>query len=95
MVKEVRIIFDLDDIRGIRYQCSRCGGEVVQRIDGCRDAPSSCPLCDHPWIHAELTKGVNYAVVDALRKVIRQEGKLPMKLRFEMDPRVAEASPEA
>ena len=32
MVKEIRTIFNLSDIRAIRLHCNHCGGEAVQSI---------------------------------------------------------------
>lgn len=94
MVKETRIVFGLNDIKALRYQCGRCKGEVLQALGRDEDVPRSCPLCPAVWVHGE-TDGVNYALVAALRRVLSQEGDLPMNIRLELDGQVAESPPPA
>ena len=50
MTKETRIVFSLEDLVRVRFQCSKCQGEVVQRFDGRHwRSPTSCPLCLARW----------------------------------------------
>ena len=50
MTKETRIVFSLEDLVSVRFQCSKCQGELVQRFDGRHwRLPTSCPLCLARW----------------------------------------------
>ena len=88
MVKENRIVFSLDEITRIRFQCE-CGVEVVQEAETVVGSPRNCPTCDRPWVSGEWD-GVNYKLVKAIRAVLNNADPLPMTLRFEMDATVGE-----
>ena len=85
MTKETRIVFGLNDLVGVRFQCSKCQGEVVQRFDGRHwRLPTSCPLCQ-----VSLDKEmVDRDGMDELVLLIRRLSKVSdpkIKLRFELD----------
>ena len=55
MVKETRIIFDIQDIRRIEIVCGKCGGAVVNSL--CQRSfhlPERCPHCYEEWISQRL-----------------------------------------
>ena len=81
MVKESRIVFEIGDIKGIRVQCHKCKGEVVQSFKSNFYMPSQCLLCNEPW----APPGRDFATAELLRSfhaVLRQE--LPMTVRLEL-----------
>ena len=48
MVKEPGQIFDLSDLKAIRFQCGHCKGEVVHQMLAYK-IPDHCPLCGESW----------------------------------------------
>ena len=51
MTKEIRLIFDIGEIIGVRYQCLKptCQGEILYRLDGNRAVNNQCPACQAVW----------------------------------------------
>ncbi len=50
MVKEKRIVFEIEDVVKVRIQCGACGDEVVKRVnDESLGLPQFCPLCNERW----------------------------------------------
>ena len=85
MTKEARIVFGLNDLVGVRFQCSKCQGEVVQRFDGrhCR-LPLACPLCLARWDERDSRR----TECDELLLMMRNLCDRPdphIDLRFELD----------
>ena len=86
VVKETLNIFDLGDLKAIRFHCNNCGGEVVQSILTYK-MPAACPLCAFTWEKPRMPSGPlgpNELLVHAIRDVVQREG-LPMTVRFEID----------
>ena len=85
MVKETLNIFDLGDLKAIRFHCNHCQGEVVQSIMAYK-MPKNCPLCLEEWEKPRMQSGSlgpNELLVHAIRDVVQREG-LPMTIRFEI-----------
>ena len=85
MTKEARIVFGLNDLVGVRFQCSKCQGEIVQRLNGLHWClPRFCPMCE-----VSLDKEmVDRDGMDELVLLIRRLSKVSdpkIKLRFELD----------
>ena len=49
MDKESRIVFGIEDLVTVRFQCHKCKGEVAQDISAPESMPNQCPLCGHSW----------------------------------------------
>ena len=85
MTKETRIVFGLNDLVGVRFQCFKCQGEVVQRFDGRHwRLPTSCPLCLDSWDERDSRR----PELDELLLMMRNLSDLPdpkISLRFELD----------
>ena len=84
MVKQTRIIFDLNDIEAVRLQCSHCGGEIVNSVVEV-EITSACPQCGKKWEPVEPNgyRGKNWELLRVLKEIIAST--LPMRVRFEID----------
>ena len=85
MTKETRIVFSLEDLVSVRFQCSKCQGELVQHLRGFHwYLPGFCPMCQ-----VSLDKEmVDRDGMDELVLLIRRLSKVSdpkIKLRFELD----------
>ena len=78
MTRENRIIFDLDDIRALRWQCDHCGAATSYPIDQTISFPQSCPACDRDGVrgqpNAQTTAFRDFA--NALKTVVRLQREL-------------------
>ena len=86
VVKETLHIFDLGDLKAIRFHCNHCQGEVVQSIMAYK-MPKKCPLCAEEWEEPQMQSepmGPNRLLTRAIQDVLRMEG-LPMTIRFEIN----------
>ena len=83
MVKQTRHIFDLSDIKAVRFQCRHCEGEVVHAISNYK-IPDSCPLCGQSWEKRDNGLGPNHLLMRGIQDVLRSDN-LPMTVRFEID----------
>ena len=94
MTKETRIVFSLNDLVGVRFQCSKCQGEVVQRFDGRHwRLPTSCPLCYARWDERDSRR----PELDELLLMMRTLADRPdpkISLRFELDGAAVEPESE-
>ena len=94
MTKEARIVFSLEDMAGVRFQCSKCRGEVVQRFDGRHyRLPTSCPLCLARWDERDSRR----TELDELLLMMQNLSDRPdpkISLRFELDGVAVEAEGE-
>ena len=86
MVKQTRHIFDLSDVKAIRFQCANpnCKSEVVQSILKYK-MPSDCPLCGAGWEDSVGdAMGPNSLLTRAIQDILRSSN-LPMTVRFEIN----------
>ena len=49
MVKENRVLYDIQDLEGLTCYCTACKQEVLYRLNGPAKLPSKCPLCHADW----------------------------------------------
>ena len=85
MVKETRQVFDLSDIKAIRFQCGHCKREVVQPLDTA-EVTKKCPICKEEW-EANLpgeARGPNYALIRYMKELVRIDSP-KMTVRFEIE----------
>ena len=84
MTKETRIVFSLNDLASVRFQCGKCQGEVVQRFDGRHwRLPTSCSLCLDLWDERDSRR----TELDELLLMMRNLCDRPdpqISLRFEL-----------
>ena len=95
MVYQTRIIFGLEDVVALRFQCARCCSEVVIPFTGeiergKPNLPKSCPQCgvalfngegDHPGSGETLDQ----QVVRVLWRLLHAQDQRPGRLRFELE----------
>ena len=68
MTKEIRLIFDIGEIIGVRYQCLKptCQGEILYRLDGDRAVNNRCPACRAVWFDTpEITTDMSGKVLSS------------------------------
>ena len=85
MTKETRIVFSLNDLVSVRFQCSKCQGEVVQQFDGRHwRLPLAFPLCLATWDERDSRR----TELDELLLMMRNLCDRPdpkISFRFELD----------
>ena len=91
MTRETRIVFGLEDLVSVRFQCSKCQGELVQHLNGLHwYLPGFCPMCQ-----VSLDKEmVDRDGMDELVLLIRRLSKVSdpkIKLQLELDGAAVEA----
>ena len=85
MVKEIRYIFDLTDVKALRLRCGHCGREAVQSIET-TEVPKTCPFCNDEW-EVDLSQGSrgwNHALVANMQRILKEHPS-KMTIRFEID----------
>lgn len=90
MVKQTRIVFDLTDVKAIRFHCNVCGSEFVlgSLTDPKSSIPEWCPdsSCGQRWENPN-DRSDNYALLRAVKALLDplRDPTLPMTVRFEVD----------
>ena len=83
MTKEHVTVIGIDDLSGIRVQCSHCSGGVHMRLNGSAGKiPIVCPCCGKQWASKvqEWVSLVN--VIEGLRN---GDPNSEFTIRFEVD----------
>ena len=86
LVKQTRHIFDLSDIKAVRFQCSGCGGELVQTL-GDAAIPTNCssPGCTERWAPENVdTVSHNAALISHANRLVVNPNQ-QYTIRFEID----------
>ncbi len=85
MVKETKILFDLNDLTAIRVQCGHCPNEVVLRPGAkCIPMPERCVNCDHSWIQGNKNFDLTRQLVYLLSYIQSEVTDSLVHLRFEL-----------
>jgi PHP family Zn ribbon phosphoesterase len=45
MTRESRLLFSLDEIVGLRWQCTKCASAILYQLDQSIELPQKCPSC--------------------------------------------------
>jgi ribosomal protein S27AE len=45
MTRESRLVFSLDEIVGLRWQCIKCASTILYQLDQSIQLPQKCPSC--------------------------------------------------
>ena len=85
MVKETRIVFGIEDLLTVRFQCHKCKGEVAQDISAPESMPNQCPLCGHPWQTNEGLPTRTHRLLTLLREALIDNSLAPVHLRLDLD----------
>ena len=94
MVKEIVIVFGMEDILQLRMSCSKCGGEVsLCPAKSSYRVPDKCPHCHEVWW--DSNKPVSeQSVVNSYKNLLNELrflmttpliGDSPATIRFEID----------
>ena len=72
MVKEKRILFQVEDIKAVRIQCNKCKGELVVDLNEV-ELPVKCPRpqCDYRWSPKESNATNTYGALVALKNLFQ------------------------
>ena len=65
MTREHRLVLSLDEITGLRWQCTACGAAVGYQLDQTINLPQVCQGC-----HAPLVESVSFADFQALQQFV-------------------------
>ena len=84
MDKETRIVFGIEDLVTVRFQCGKCKGEVTQNLNAPEPMPQRCPLCGHPWQTSEGLKTTTHRLLELLREALVQQTN-PVHVRLDLD----------
>ena len=92
MTIEQKLVFGVEDVRGIRLECSRCHAALSFMLDQSVTIPELCPSCREPWsdtFHAggQTAAQVTIQFIDAVKQIrcVQAELKPPTVMRFEFD----------
>jgi hypothetical protein len=88
---ERKIVFELNDIKAISFQCDKCTSRIAMSLDDLKELPKQCPNA-HRWItgEQELTNVPTLMkFIETLRVLARQKA-LGFKILLEFDePKVS------
>jgi uncharacterized protein (DUF983 family) len=88
MTREHRLVLSLDEITGVRWQCTKCGSAISFPLDQSIRLTPTCQACHEP-----LTEAASFAefqavqaFVDALKGTLRglRANKLGATLKLEL-----------
>ena len=82
MVKQTRQIFDLADVKAIRFRCNHCNSSVVQS-DYIKNTLEICPLCGEGW-RPTNERSPTWRLVRAMRDILNSDSP-PMTVEFEIE----------
>jgi transcription initiation factor IIE alpha subunit len=73
MTRENRVVLSLDEIVGLRWQCSKCGSAISYRIDQTIRLTQACPACNEPFVEASALHAFQQlqGFADAMKAAIR------------------------
>ena len=84
MVKETRIIFEIQDVQGVRVRCSHCKAAIVLHLADSHAIPDACPSCLKDWRQTRDNRYAASRLLSAMRDVLREQDA-PMKVLLELD----------
>ena len=83
MVKQKRLIFELRDLKAVRFRCKNCGGEVtIDPAGQHRTMPSKCPLCGQSW---EQDAHETRLLWNQLQATINKESSAALVLEIDLE----------
>ena len=85
MVKEKRIVFDVNDLSAFRIECMAegCHEEVlITQLDNGRPFSERCPGCQKQWF-APNKEPFEHVLLKAIR-AIRSSGESPVRIKLEL-----------
>jgi hypothetical protein len=86
MTREHRLVFSLDEITAVRWQCPRCHVAISYTLTETIRIPDDCPACHEPLAdaHQDATTAAR-AFVQAVKAAHRAAA--PLYLEFLDEPR--------
>jgi hypothetical protein len=89
MTVEHKILFGLDDIKAISFQCERCKYRVTMAPDEVKEFPGNC-LNGHAWVSGNKNTKENLPLIfftEYLSQLgkLQADGKLGFRILLEFD----------
>jgi hypothetical protein len=92
MTIEQKLMFGVEDVRGIRVECGRCHAALSFNLDETINVPTTCPACGQTWIDTwkdagRMAERSVTQLIDALKlaRRVHAELKPATAVRFEFD----------
>ena len=88
MVKQTRILFDIENVENMRIVCGRCGSEMLFPPSQNREIPKNCPYCPAEWADDLSPKNPAWDGAVAVLQNIAYLSQLKdpiVRIRFEID----------
>ena len=94
MTVERRMIFGIDDIRAVTFQCSSCKTRITIPADSLREVPRQCTSCDAVWwrgdeiaTHVSTSGPAAMAFIQAIRTLatMMREKKDAFRILLELE----------
>jgi hypothetical protein len=94
MTVERRMIFGIDDIRAVTFQCSSCKTRITIPTDPLREVPRRCTSCDAIWwrgdesaTHVSTSGPAAMAFIQAIRTlaIMIREKKDAFRILLELE----------
>ena len=91
MVKETRIIFQVEDIVAFRVQCGKCKNELLINLKDSKIMPESCPLCRCEWLvrNNGIEQPAGLRLLRELRDILYSDAS-PVTIKLDMDADTSE-----
>ena len=81
MTQELRTVFELKDISGIRVICKACKTAIVLSLDSTYSLTQACPYCRAEWNGTATSP--DQELISVMRRASCQKDS-PIELQFEM-----------
>ena len=86
MVKETRIIFDVNEVKYLRVLCKKCGAETLYNF-GTQPRPFACSACNTSWNPGTNEQAYCYHFHQLMEtlKSLKSVSSEAMDIRFEIE----------
>jgi hypothetical protein len=85
MTIETPVVFDLTDVRAVRFECQACGACTVIKLSEWKFPYEDCLVCKQPWVTQKTPEFVSLnQFANSLRGTIAALDKIKCRVRFEM-----------
>ena len=90
MTKETRLLLEIPDIMGIRYECKNpeCKQELLFKMDSKTCLPNRCPFCFREWFRPRMPEEKLDDAIQLLilvRRLIRNQSIQPIIPKLEIE----------
>ena len=90
MTKEIRLLLEIQDIIGIRYECKNpeCKQELLFKIGSKTSLPNRCPFCSREWFPPRMPEEKLDDAIQLLilvRRLIKNKAIQPIIPKLEIE----------